>query len=345
MQTFDRAISTPAARGLLLLCALLAAPAAAQPTPDLASATEELVAQLREPQRRGEIDRLAVLDFSDLQGNVLELGRYLAEETIRVLVPRAQGLQVIERSQLDLLLREHQLSATGLLAPENAQRLGRISGVDVLILGTLTPFEAHVSVNLKALTTTTGTVIATAAAEIPRSRAIDELLAREVLPDEAQRSTGVGDYQGVARSQRIKYLQATLVAFEASARTVRATLSLEASHRRHGAAVALADPRAQGLADYWKFFPTSEGTVRDDRGNVYSFSSATGLGFARTRQEWLVLEAGEAAPVTLTFEKRDDAAAGRSFNLSIDLWLAYRDDDGEQRNGVFPLHLSEVRPR
>lgn len=52
-----------------------------------------------------------------------------------------RGYQVVERSRLEAILKEQRLNASGLLAPGTAKGLGRMLGVDALILGQVTTFE------------------------------------------------------------------------------------------------------------------------------------------------------------------------------------------------------------
>jgi len=83
---------------------------------------------------------IAVADFTDLQGNITELGRFLAEEFSVALAGAGKGFEVVDRTHLKTLIQEHKLSATGLIDPSIAKKLGQIAGVDALITGTITPF-------------------------------------------------------------------------------------------------------------------------------------------------------------------------------------------------------------
>ena len=52
---------------------------------------------------------VAVVDFTDLQGNVTELGRYLAEQMSVALALTDQGIEVIDRNHLKAILQENKL--------------------------------------------------------------------------------------------------------------------------------------------------------------------------------------------------------------------------------------------
>jgi TolB-like protein len=123
---------------------------------------------------------VAVVDFTDLQGEVTELGRFLAEEISVALASGDRPLEVVDRTHLKVLVQENKLSATGLIDPATARKLGQIAGVDALVTGTLTPFGDTVRLTLKVLDTSTARIIAATTAEIPKTKAIEELVARGV---------------------------------------------------------------------------------------------------------------------------------------------------------------------
>ncbi len=55
---------------------------------------------------------VAVVDFTDLQGNITELGRFLAEDFAVELMSAAKrfGFELIDRTHLNAILSEHKLS-------------------------------------------------------------------------------------------------------------------------------------------------------------------------------------------------------------------------------------------
>jgi TolB-like protein len=123
---------------------------------------------------------VAVVDFTDLQGETTELGRFLAEEISVALASGDRPLEVVDRTHLKVLVQENKLSATGLIDPATAKKLGQIAGVDAIVTGTLTPFGDSVRLTLKVLDTSTARIVAATTAEIPKTKAIEELIARGV---------------------------------------------------------------------------------------------------------------------------------------------------------------------
>lgn len=130
---------------------------------------------------------VAVVDFTDLQGNVTELGRFIAEEFSVALADADKGFEIVDRTHLQTLLKEHKLSTTGIIDPSTAKKLGEIAGVDALVTGTITPFGDNVRISVKILDTSTAKVIGASSGEIAKTKAIEELLARGIetaIPDE-----------------------------------------------------------------------------------------------------------------------------------------------------------------
>ena len=123
---------------------------------------------------------VAVVDFTDLQGNVTELGRFLAEEFSVALAGEAKVFEVIDRTHLKAILQEHKLASTGVIDPLTARKLGQIAGVDALVTGSLTPFGESVRLSAKVLDTSTARMIGAFTTDIPKTKAIDELLAKGI---------------------------------------------------------------------------------------------------------------------------------------------------------------------
>ncbi|MCX7590987.1 MAG: CsgG/HfaB family protein [Kiritimatiellae bacterium] len=123
---------------------------------------------------------IAVVDFTDLQGNVTELGRFLAEELSVALASTGKGFEVVDRTHLKAILAEHKLASTGVIDPATARKLGQITGVEALVTGTITSFGDSVRLTVKCLDTATAKVILAAATDIPKTKAVEELLSKSI---------------------------------------------------------------------------------------------------------------------------------------------------------------------
>lgn len=102
------------------LLAALAASAACSVTPEVA---------VNPRADFGAVKRVAVVSFAGPQGEAA------AELLTQSLV--AHGADVVERTQLEAVLREQRLGASGALDPATVRRVGRLLGVDALFLGTV----------------------------------------------------------------------------------------------------------------------------------------------------------------------------------------------------------------
>ncbi len=74
--------------------------------------------------------KIAVMDFA---GNDKEAGAALSESLVPLLMDA--GFEVIERSQLAAILKEKELDMSGTVDAEALQRIGRVAGVNAVVLG------------------------------------------------------------------------------------------------------------------------------------------------------------------------------------------------------------------
>lgn len=82
-----------------------------------------------------QIKRVAVLDFNDTS-YYKNAGPMVAQLFVKYLLKT--GYNVVERTELDAILKEHNLYNTGALNREQMKEFGKISGVDAIITGSVT---------------------------------------------------------------------------------------------------------------------------------------------------------------------------------------------------------------
>lgn len=126
---------------------------------------------LTENQKR----TIAVVEFSDLKGNVTNFGRFLSEELITRLY-QTKKFKVIERQQLNKIIAEQKLSLTGVIDPGSAQKLGRVLGVDSIVFGSVSDLVKTLRINARLIGTETGEVFAAASIEIAKDEAVASLM-------------------------------------------------------------------------------------------------------------------------------------------------------------------------
>lgn len=150
----------------------------------------QLSALMADRISRSGIQTVAVADFTDLQGNVTELGRFLAEHISVALAGSGRSIMVVDRTHIRTLLKEHKLSSTGLIDPSTAKQLGKIAGVEALITGTITPFGDTVDMTIKVLHTESAKIIDASMVSLAKTNTFEELLNREVTSEQLGTSGG-----------------------------------------------------------------------------------------------------------------------------------------------------------
>ena len=81
-----------------------------------------------------QMNRIGVMGLTNtwpaMQGVENLFAKYLIES----------GFKVVERAQLESVLREHNISVSGYLSPDTTREIGRILGVDVLLIGEVSSY-------------------------------------------------------------------------------------------------------------------------------------------------------------------------------------------------------------
>lgn len=119
--------------------------------------------------------KIAIIEFSDLDGNVTNFGKYVSEELITKLY-LTKKFKVIERQLLNKIIAEQKLSLTGMIDPNSAKKLGKVLGVDAIVSGTIADLAQSLKVNARMLNTETGEIFAAASVEILKDESVSKLL-------------------------------------------------------------------------------------------------------------------------------------------------------------------------
>ena len=81
-----------------------------------------------------QMRRIGIMSFSDSQAAIQGVENLFAKYLIEA------GYKVVERARLESILQEHNISVTGYLSPETTREIGRILGVDVLLIGEVSTY-------------------------------------------------------------------------------------------------------------------------------------------------------------------------------------------------------------
>jgi curli biogenesis system outer membrane secretion channel CsgG len=145
-----RRVVAAAVFAVLLACATLPARAqvaqpANNPTGGFAPAPTGIAPLTPLPRRDNGKKRIAVVpfEFGNIQhwwGNDdWDIGRDLADQLITAMV-RQGSYSVLERKMLDRVLGEQAISTAGLIDPDTAAQVGRLLGVNAVVVGSITQF-------------------------------------------------------------------------------------------------------------------------------------------------------------------------------------------------------------
>lgn len=202
----------------LCFTALFASPSFA--ASDLEGGVKDLAEQISKNMAASNKKKIAVVDFSDLDGNVAALGQFLAEELITQLFMISPGqFEVVERRQLLKLEKELLLSQTGFIEEKSIKKMGQVLGVDAIVTGSITDLGNTVKVNARLIGVESAKVFAVAATNIPKVGTVAELIAKaaatspQVLTPESPQRTAqqvVSPSASNPQSKRVGDIVATL---------------------------------------------------------------------------------------------------------------------------------------
>jgi TolB-like protein len=128
-------------------------------------------------QEQRETYRLAIFPLEDLSpgGNTKGLGEDIAANITDALT-KTKNVQVIERVQIEKIIREAVLNKSGSSNPNAMLQAGKLLGANCLMLGSIQRFRDQVSVQLRMVRTETGEILSTVKisgkfAELPAMKA------------------------------------------------------------------------------------------------------------------------------------------------------------------------------
>ncbi|MBP8810157.1 MAG: hypothetical protein KBG48_07635 [Kofleriaceae bacterium] len=135
------------------------------------SLVEQLVTWLPQDRRA----HVAVLDLEPLSGPATDLDRFLAEEiTARLFATRR--VEVVERVFLRRVMDELNLSKSITMDPDAAKRLGQLTGAEYVVVGRTSDLGDSVRVSIRALDTTTGSVVSTGVVTLLKEASLASLM-------------------------------------------------------------------------------------------------------------------------------------------------------------------------
>ena len=150
---------------------VVAHPADAAP---LREAVDQLAAALAKGLSPGSRLLIAVTDFEDLQGTTSELSRYIAER-LTTRFAQSPRFRVIERRRLAEMLAELKFGMSDLVDPSKAKALGRMTGVEALVVGSLSDLGTTVEIDARLIELETGGLLVAATAAISKDDTVKSM--------------------------------------------------------------------------------------------------------------------------------------------------------------------------
>jgi TolB-like protein len=108
---------------------------------------------------------IAIFDFVNINGKTSVLGRYLVEQISNYFFQNSD-LKIVERAQIDKVLKEQEFGMSGNVSDETAARIGHMLGANAVTIGTLTKVGNRISVNIKIVDSETASLISSGSTEI-----------------------------------------------------------------------------------------------------------------------------------------------------------------------------------
>ncbi|MFH0872260.1 MAG: FlgO family outer membrane protein [bacterium] len=117
--------------------------------------------------------RIAVLDFENdnAQASEFQYGRLLSQMTITALV-FSRRFEVVERSQLEKVLKEQALSQSGII--KEPKKLGELLNVDLILVGNVARYPQFIEVFVRLVDVETGKILAATSGRVKDDAELSE---------------------------------------------------------------------------------------------------------------------------------------------------------------------------
>jgi TolB-like protein len=234
---------------------------------------------------------VAAVDFTDLEGQPTELGRFLAEQ-LTVEIVAGSSLTMVDRANIKQILAEHKLTVEGLVDPANAKKLGEFAGVDTILVGNITEVDDGYRLTVKAISTSTAQIVTAGWINFKKTSATQDI-ANRGLSSAEDSNTGsgtMGTSSGVSArkespiavrdlgSMRVSLRSVAPIRLPGQGLAIRFSFELTNRETRRSMVVAI---NGEGQN---RNSPTGDrlrAGLQDDRGGVWNLRSSdlSGLGF------------------------------------------------------------------
>ncbi|HYM61468.1 MAG TPA: FlgO family outer membrane protein [Thermoanaerobaculia bacterium] len=232
---------------------------------------------------------VAAVDFTDLQGQPTELGRYLSER-VAVEIVSAGGVSMVDRANIKSILAEHKLTEEGLVNPANAKKLGEFAGVDAILIGNVTALEG-IELMVKAISTDSAKIVAAGRITFPKTSDIQLLLNRGIssnasVPSATAAGSGTSyqDANAIATKDigSLRVVLKSTLPMKLKDRNGQSTngirCSFEFTNRETQKVLVVALNAVDSFGHNWTLGDVVRTTLLDDRGRVWTLPTVNVTG-------------------------------------------------------------------
>lgn len=145
---------------------------------DFDAKLEDLAQQLAEKINTKNKSKVAIWGFFSEKNEQTDFGNFLTEDFSIYLVNHSENFAVIDRTHLNVILKEHRLNAEGYIDERTTKRLGKIIAADALVIGTYSIFNSEIKIRVKVLDTETALQFAGVIGNLPMNANIAKFLGK-----------------------------------------------------------------------------------------------------------------------------------------------------------------------
>lgn len=170
--------------GALFLIGFLAFAQPVYSASDLDSGIREIGQKISERLTNKGMKKVAVAEFTQLDGSVTAFGQFFAEELVTSLFSvDPEHLEAVERRQLRQVLNEERISADDLLDEQSLRKLALALNIDSVVTGSIADLGDTIRINVRAVSVENARIFGAASTNIQKNGMIARLLNRNASAD------------------------------------------------------------------------------------------------------------------------------------------------------------------
>jgi len=158
----------------------------------LEESVHQLAVDIAKQMKKRNVRKIAIDDFTDLNGYKSALGDFISEELVTNFYSEGMGnFDVVERRELARIVKEQKLGSTGLLNKQSIAKIGKILGVEAIVTGSIAYLGNSIKINARMIGVENAKVFAAAARKISKDATIEELINQSSRSSFTSGSTGI----------------------------------------------------------------------------------------------------------------------------------------------------------